>query len=57
MTQRFFKWASRKGVCPTCGCEGVALSNIPLRYRVCWAWQCRTLFTIPGRYAKGKGKV
>ena len=50
MTQRFIQWASVKGKCPACGCQGVAVCNTPLRERVCWAWQCRTRFVIPGPF-------
>ena len=54
MTKHFIRWAAVKGVCPLCGCEGVSLSNKPLRYRMCWGWQCRAVFTIPGRYHTSK---
>jgi hypothetical protein len=52
MTKAFIKWASVKGKCPTCGCEGVSITNNPRRKRVCWAWKCRTYFTIPGTFKK-----
>jgi len=55
MTKRFIRWSKVLGTCPICGCQGTMTSNANrTRERTCWAWQCRTKFTLPGRF---KGRI